>query len=721
MFSSNNLSEYFSYREKLKHRKDDNIVRKIGLISILVFSSIFVFATPQIINYQGILTDSGGTPIAGSRSVEFKIWNAASGGSLLWTETQNVNVDNGLFSVLLGSVTPIPNTVFASDNTYLSLNVGGTGDMSPRQRLVSVAYAYQADQLDGKEATDFANATHNHNASDINAGTLSVARGGTGIASYTANNYIRASGATTLEQRTPAQVLSDIGAAASSHNHDAGNITTGTLGVARGGTGIASYTTGNYINASGATTLQQRTPAQVLSDIGAAASAHNHDAGNITTGTLGVARGGTGAATFTAGRVLFGNGTSAINTSANLFWDNANSRLGIGTASPGRIYHTYGTTLESRSVTIESGATDFNYSAANLYLKRSRAGAAAGNTDYAGSVKGSIVNSVGTEKEIGSVIFRCEDATSGSEDGSISFHTSTNGTMTEYMRLTNSGFLGIGTGSPGVKLHIEYSVSNNTTPLYVHNNVNDDAADGIGIRIGASGTGMSGENNFLRFYRRDGTQIGRVRADTEATADNVVYATTGLGDFAEYVHTGEITTAGDILTITEQGAIKATGNVSIAGIHSTSPSFVGNDGLNGQDNVVPLALVGMAPLKVSSKNGIIKPGDYITTSDIPGIGQLASEAGPTVGIASEKLEISTAISVHSLEDIEWPEDNGTNSMKPCYQLPDGTYIGKIIAFVHIGWYDPNAKEIALKLQKLEAENTSLKTRLERVEQMLGVQ
>jgi len=47
-----------------------------------------------------------------------------------------------------------------------------------------------------------------------------------------------------------------------------------------------------------------------------------------------VANGGTGATSFTAGRVLFGNGTSAINTSANLFWDNTNSRLGLATSSP---------------------------------------------------------------------------------------------------------------------------------------------------------------------------------------------------------------------------------------------------------------------------------------------------------------------------------------------------------------------------------------------------
>ena len=74
------------------------------------------------------------------------------------------------------------------------------------------------------------------------------------------------------------------------HEHATGDITSGTLGVARGGTGIASYTTGNYLRASGATTLQQRTPAQVRSDIGAAGSGDVDDkvskAGDTMTGVL---------------------------------------------------------------------------------------------------------------------------------------------------------------------------------------------------------------------------------------------------------------------------------------------------------------------------------------------------------------------------------------------------------------------------------------------------
>jgi hypothetical protein len=50
--------------------------------------------------------------------------------------------------------------------------------------------------------------------------------------------------------------------------------------------------------------------------------------------TLGVANGGTGLNTVTAGRILYGAGTSALGNSANLFFDSANTRLGVGTASP---------------------------------------------------------------------------------------------------------------------------------------------------------------------------------------------------------------------------------------------------------------------------------------------------------------------------------------------------------------------------------------------------
>ncbi|MFN3188069.1 MAG: tail fiber domain-containing protein, partial [Candidatus Paceibacteria bacterium] len=65
--------------------------------------------------------------------------------------------------------------------------------------------------------------------------------------------------------------------------------------------------------------------------------------GSLTLGTaLAVAQGGTGALSFPAGRLLFGDGTSALNTSSGLFWDNTLSNLGIGVGSPNASLHARG-------------------------------------------------------------------------------------------------------------------------------------------------------------------------------------------------------------------------------------------------------------------------------------------------------------------------------------------------------------------------------------------
>lgn len=124
-----------------------------------------------------------------------------------------------------------------------------------------------------KKASDFAAASHNHNASDINAGTLGVARGGTGKGSVTAGNYLVGNGTSALAEKTPAQVLSDIGAAASSHTHglNTGDIT-GTLPITKGGTGAT-------------------TAAGALTNLGAAAADHNHDTVYLKTTQKGVANG----------------------------------------------------------------------------------------------------------------------------------------------------------------------------------------------------------------------------------------------------------------------------------------------------------------------------------------------------------------------------------------------------------------------------------------------
>ena len=70
-------------------------------------------------------------------------------------------------------------------------------------------------------------------------------------------------------------------------------------------------------------------------DVGAAASSHSHAAGDITSGTLGLARGGTGAATAAAARTNLGAGAAS-----GLATLDANSKVTAAQASARAIYAT---------------------------------------------------------------------------------------------------------------------------------------------------------------------------------------------------------------------------------------------------------------------------------------------------------------------------------------------------------------------------------------------
>lgn len=67
-------------------------------------------------------------------------------------------------------------------------------------------------------------------------------------------------------------------------------------------------------------------------------------------GLLPVSRGGTGASSFTAGSLLFSDGLSITQDNFNLFWDNTNNRLGIGTSSPTSTLDIFGNVTATRLI-----------------------------------------------------------------------------------------------------------------------------------------------------------------------------------------------------------------------------------------------------------------------------------------------------------------------------------------------------------------------------------
>jgi hypothetical protein len=241
---------------------------------------------------------------------------------------------------------------------------------------------------------------------------------------------------------------------------------------------------------------------------------------------LAVADGGTGLSTLTAGYIPFGAGTSAFGSSANLFWDSANNKLGIGTSSP----NSYGT-LTVKGATTPLSLINDNFMNIDYYSYRT---AVLHNINYVYAARGTEASRLTLSN--GDNIYRIQtsgyDGTSfltatyidffvdsavstGVMSGAIRLFTGTNGTPTERMRITSAGNVGIGTTSAGAKLTIAGEVS---------------AGQIAGRYFGFGTTGFSFDSTTVNYYGITYTQptSPSTTYNTVLSAfDNIKFTTAG--------------------------------------------------------------------------------------------------------------------------------------------------------------------------------------------------
>lgn len=137
----------------------------------------------------------------------------------------------------------------------------------------------------------------------------------------------------------------------------------------------------------------------------------------------------------------------------------------------------------------------------------------------------------------------------------------------------------------------------------------------------------------------------RVNGNGEVTADGNF---TGAGaDYAEMIMAEGSAAAlepGDVLVISaaqDRAVAKSSSanDPSLAGVYSTEPGFIGGGSMEAQPGYVPVAIMGIVPVKVTAANGPIHRGDLLTTSDIPGYAMLATNPlfGAILGKAMGEL------------------------------------------------------------------------------------
>ncbi len=117
-------------------------------------------SVPDLLNFNGILTDAAGVALTTDNyGIEFNIYDAESAGNVVWGPMifdgvlgspghgGKIPVVNGQFNILLGPMDTsgrLLREAFPGGARYLSIQVEGEAELSPRPPILSVAYAMKA-------------------------------------------------------------------------------------------------------------------------------------------------------------------------------------------------------------------------------------------------------------------------------------------------------------------------------------------------------------------------------------------------------------------------------------------------------------------------------------------------------------------------------------------------------------------------------------------------
>lgn len=312
----------------------------------------------RVIPFQGrVVNKTSGTNVTdGTYSFTFKLYDAASSGNLLWSETQSsVTVTSGIFAVNLGSSTAFNasgyNVDFKQNNLYLDVTFNGE-TFGSRVQLAAVPQAINAEQLSGVVATQSASAftltggTSTPRTLTISGADITV--GSTITPTSTGALTVQSNGASALTLDTGSGATLNLGNANATtiqigNNTSNPSITidsgTGTIAIGTGsqarainiGTGAASQAlTIGSTNTTSTTTIQSGTGNILLGT-------------NTGNGTVIVQPNGGGQASLIVKNQGLGDLFTASSGAATKFVIDKNGQVGVGQSTPTSLLDVEGT------------------------------------------------------------------------------------------------------------------------------------------------------------------------------------------------------------------------------------------------------------------------------------------------------------------------------------------------------------------------------------------
>ena len=583
-----------------------------SLVTLLLLISVTAFAqVPRTISYQGQLTDGSGNAVPdGNKNISIAFYTAASGGSAIYSESQTVAVVKGKYTMIIGSVTPIPPNLSFNNGYFLGVSVEGGAELSPRTPFTSAPYALHAAVADGVSSNATGIVTSLNNLSgDItlsggggttitaNGHTLTISSSGSGGSGIQGLQ----SGDGTLTVLSSAGPVADVRLAAS-------GILTKFLADAA--------VTAPKISAEGAGI------GQVLTSNGFGIAEWKDVS---TTGTLSLPYSDSVAApvaAFTLSNVGTGHAVLGIHSSlgdvgagvcgqTNSKATNASGVLGLS--------NSLAPAASVAAVRGQNSATNAN--GMGVYGIHNGGGAGV----YGQSVSGAGVFGISGTGSSGSF------SNTTVSNSSPTLLVSTSGSGAAFSSTTT------GTGRAGL-----FTINLSTSAASALEATTNGAG---GVTLKLNHTGSSGniavfQNSGANVARIDKTGKGFFNGGTQASGADVAEAFAVVGDRSGYEPGDVLVIASGYKRTVEKCSTPYATNV--IGVHATKPGMLLTErGVEANlDDLVPMGVVGVLPTKVCNEGGAISAGDLLVTSSRSGY---AMKADP------EKLKFGMAIG-KALED-----------------------------------------------------------------------
>ena len=127
-------------------------MKKLTILMTAFAMAATLMAASAQFAYQGVLKDTNGAALTGTKTVELRLYGEPTGGTALWGRTYHVQLDaNGLFNIEvsdntgteISGLTDALDHVFAETETiYIGIKVlNSSGEITPRQKLLPVPFA----------------------------------------------------------------------------------------------------------------------------------------------------------------------------------------------------------------------------------------------------------------------------------------------------------------------------------------------------------------------------------------------------------------------------------------------------------------------------------------------------------------------------------------------------------------------------------------------------